>query len=414
MKRKSKHFYITCLLGLICICQIYIICVLCLICGGRIFHFKSQTIPDTGSAETNAEASESDEGNTDQEIKMTEEDSYEQWDPKKETDFLITGFLVGGDGARKTFHLDTNETIYVTDQIMMTEHTDFLIYNDPDLKSPVACSYEEFLEDWNEDTPYEIRVEAYSEENACWTADRVAEMSQRDWMNDQWFLVTGFLIGGDRARKTFHLDTNETMYVTDQITMTESTQFLIYSDPDLKSPVACSYEEFLEDWNADTPYEIQAGAYSEENACWTAYRVTEMSQRDWMWEKLEEGLLGYCYYDVRRTEEDGMLEMTPIELLSGWSEETKTRMRELYVEGRIDTPNPYYESIYTVEYPELKQTAAVTENTRFYVLEYDPYPYTSRYTEEEFFDSQFYEGGLFRVIVKDGQVECIVLILLDA
>lgn len=315
MKRRNKHFYITCLLGLICICQIYIICVLCLICGGRIFHFKSQTIPDTGSAETNEEASKSDKGNIDQEMKMTEGDFYEQWDPKKETDFLITGFLVGGDRDRKTFHLDTNEMIYITDQIMITEHTDFLIYSDPDLKSPIGCSYEEFLEDWNEDTPYEIQVEAYSEENACWTA----------------------------------------------------------------------------------------------------YRVTEMSQRDWMMEKLAEGPLGYGYYHVRRTEEDGMLEIIPIEPLFGRSEEeTKVRMRELYEEGRIDTPDPYekyhYEGIYTVEYPELKQTAVITENTRFYIFESVPYPYTSRCTEEEFFGSQFYEDNIFRVIVKDGRVECIAVI----
>lgn len=247
-------------------------------------------------------------------------------------------------------------------------------------------------------------------------AEKEPEVTKRDiheiWNNQttESFFVKGYVTDFDEEENVFYLKTEEPLDKTNKMMLTKEADFLIYSDAALKVPIACSYQTFLKSWRENVLYEILVERYSEEDACWIVSRVLDMSEENNLEEKVEEGSLGHLYYHIQKTEES-VLEITPVEPLYPFDEESKKRMLELYEEGRIDTPDPYgmnhYEGIYAVEYPEKKKTVSMTADTRYYKSDYNPYVYIYSCTEKEFFDKMS-RDTIYRVIIEDGCVECII------
>lgn len=173
------------------------------------------------------------------------------------------------------------------------------------------------------------------------------------------------------------------------------------SESEIAMLVSCSYEELQNSWEKDKIYYIIFYENASKKQCVSILRefVGGITGR---YEYLADTCLGQKLFKLK--ENEGEIELIPVEYVSIDNEQ---HIRELMQKGLLqewEINKSYEHPFIPVEYHGQSRKAERTPDTRYYIISQTG---ADRCSEEEI--SQYSSNSLYRIILNDNEIECMIL-----
>ena len=180
-----------------------------------------------------------------------------------------------------------------------------------------------------------------------------------------------------------------------RLSVTEETEFSICDlEPMVIMPVSCTCEEFREHWSPEKEYDLYC---SVENGTPQLYCVNEYRADDQTFRQLEEGKLGWLYYNLSFTSIRDRIRLTPIEVL------TEQEYREEETEdGTVVWRRG--DGLVLLRHNKLERLASLQPDTRYYVMTAEGGLRLDRENLDGYFDGE----TVFRVITQEDRAVCVI------
>ncbi len=180
-----------------------------------------------------------------------------------------------------------------------------------------------------------------------------------------------------------------------KLSITADTEFSICDlEPEVIMPVSCTYKEFREHWSPEKEYDLYC---SVENGMPQLYCINEYRADDQTFRPLEEGKLGWLYYNISFTSVRDRVRLTPIEVLPEKEYQEKEEEDGIAVWHRED-------GLVLLRYGKLERLASLQPDTRYYVMTAEGGLRLDRENLDGYFDGE----TVFRVIVEEDRAVCVI------